>query len=66
MGLQIVKLYRDDGISGTKGQKHPQLQKLCLDAYNRKFELVLHGRLSGSAIRFTIWLAFSPKCKLSG
>jgi DNA invertase Pin-like site-specific DNA recombinase len=41
MGLQIVKLYRDDGISGTKGQKHPQLQKLCLDAYNRKFELVL-------------------------
>jgi DNA invertase Pin-like site-specific DNA recombinase len=41
MGWEIVKLYRDDRISSTKGQPHPQLQKLCLDAYNRKFELVL-------------------------
>src|ERR1700722_523945 len=41
MGCQIVKVYRDDGASGTKSQKHPQLEKLCLDAYNRKFELVL-------------------------
>jgi DNA invertase Pin-like site-specific DNA recombinase len=41
MGCQIVKVYRDDGVSGTKSQKHPQLEKLCLDAYNRKFELVL-------------------------
>jgi DNA invertase Pin-like site-specific DNA recombinase len=41
MGYQIVKVYRDDGASGTKSQKHPKLEKLCLDAYNRKFELVL-------------------------
>jgi DNA invertase Pin-like site-specific DNA recombinase len=41
MGCQIVKVYRDDGASGTKSQKHPKLEKLCLDAYNRKFELVL-------------------------
>jgi DNA invertase Pin-like site-specific DNA recombinase len=41
MGWQIVKLYRDDGVSGTKSQKHPQLGKLSLDAYNRKFDIVL-------------------------
>jgi DNA invertase Pin-like site-specific DNA recombinase len=41
MAWQIVKLYRDDGISGTKSQKHPQLGKLSLDAYNRKFDIVL-------------------------
>jgi DNA invertase Pin-like site-specific DNA recombinase len=41
MGWQIVKLYRDDGVSGTKSQKHPQLEKLSLDAYNRKFDVVV-------------------------
>jgi DNA invertase Pin-like site-specific DNA recombinase len=41
MGWQIVKLYRDGGVSGTKSQKHSQLERLCLDAHNRKFELVL-------------------------
>jgi DNA invertase Pin-like site-specific DNA recombinase len=39
MGWQIVKIYRDDEVSSAK--KHPQLGKLSLDAYNRKFDLVL-------------------------
>jgi DNA invertase Pin-like site-specific DNA recombinase len=41
MGCRIVKVYRDDGVSGTRSQKHPQLEKLCFRPYNRKFELVL-------------------------
>jgi DNA invertase Pin-like site-specific DNA recombinase len=41
LGWQIVKLYRDEGVSGSVSQKHPQLGKLCLDAYNRKFDVVL-------------------------
>jgi DNA invertase Pin-like site-specific DNA recombinase len=41
MGWQIVKVYRDDGVSGAKSQKHFQLGKLSLDAYNRQFDIVL-------------------------
>jgi DNA invertase Pin-like site-specific DNA recombinase len=41
MGCEIVKVYRDEGVSGAKDQKRPQLEKLRLDAYNRKFDMVM-------------------------
>jgi DNA invertase Pin-like site-specific DNA recombinase len=41
MGCEIVKVYLDEGVGGAKGQKRPQLEKLLLDAYNRKFDMVM-------------------------
>jgi DNA invertase Pin-like site-specific DNA recombinase len=41
MNCEIVKLYRDEEVSGTTVRKRPQLEKLRLDAYNRKFDLAI-------------------------
>jgi DNA invertase Pin-like site-specific DNA recombinase len=41
MDCEVVKVYRDEEIVGTTGQKRPKLEKLCLDAYNRKFEMIM-------------------------
>jgi DNA invertase Pin-like site-specific DNA recombinase len=41
MDCEIVKVYRDEQVGGTTGQKRPKLEKLCLDAYNRKFDMVM-------------------------
>ena len=39
MGCEIVKVYRDHGISGAKGRdKRPAFDKLCRDAARREFE----------------------------
>jgi Resolvase, N terminal domain len=41
MGCEIVKVYRDHGISGAKGRdKRPAFDKLCRDAARREFR---HG-----------------------
>src|SRR5262245_47055225 len=42
MGCEIVKVYRDHGISGAKGRdKRPAFDKLCRDAARREFEMVM-------------------------
>jgi DNA invertase Pin-like site-specific DNA recombinase len=41
-GLEIVKVYRDHGISGAKGrEKRPQFDALCKTATRREFEVVM-------------------------
>lgn len=41
-GYQIVKIYSDDGISGSKGREdRPALNQLMKDAVNRQFEMVM-------------------------
>jgi DNA invertase Pin-like site-specific DNA recombinase len=41
-GYQIVKIYSDDGISGSKGREdRPALNQLMKDAVNRHFEMVM-------------------------
>jgi DNA invertase Pin-like site-specific DNA recombinase len=41
MGCE-VHVYRDHGVSGAKGRdKRPQFDKLCRDATNRKFDVVM-------------------------
>src|SRR5499426_1510913 len=41
-GLEIVKVYKDHGISGAKGRdKRPQFDALCRDATKRQFDLVM-------------------------
>jgi hypothetical protein len=42
MGCEIVQVYKDHGISGAKGRdKRPQFDRLCRDAAQRKFDLVM-------------------------
>ena len=42
MGCEIVYVYKDHGISGTKGrEKRPAFNSLCRDAAQRKFDMVM-------------------------
>ena len=42
MGCDIVKVYKDHGISGAKGRdKRPAFDALCRDAAKRKFDVVM-------------------------
>jgi len=42
MGCEIVKVYRDHGVSGAKGRKgRPAFDALCRDATKRQFDLVM-------------------------
>jgi DNA invertase Pin-like site-specific DNA recombinase len=42
MGCDIVKVYKDHGISGAKGrEKRPAFDALCRDATQRQFDVVM-------------------------
>jgi DNA invertase Pin-like site-specific DNA recombinase len=42
MGWEIVKVYKDHGISGAKGrEKRPQFDALCRDAARRQFDVIM-------------------------
>jgi DNA invertase Pin-like site-specific DNA recombinase len=42
MGCDVVKVYKDHGISGAKGRdKRPAFDKLCRDAARREFDMVM-------------------------
>src|SRR5438045_738272 len=42
MGCEIVKIYKDHGISGAKGRdKRPAFDALCRDATKRQFDMVM-------------------------
>src|SRR4249920_3417937 len=42
IGCEIVKVYKDHGISGAKGRdKRPAFDALCRDATKRKFDMVM-------------------------
>ena len=42
IGCEIVKVYKDHGISGAKGRdKRPAFHALCRDATQRRFDLVM-------------------------
>jgi DNA invertase Pin-like site-specific DNA recombinase len=42
MGCDIVKVYKDHGVSGAKGrERRPAFDALCRDATQRRFELVM-------------------------
>jgi DNA invertase Pin-like site-specific DNA recombinase len=42
MGCEIIKVYKDHGISGAKGcDKRPAFDALCRDAAQRKFDMVM-------------------------
>jgi DNA invertase Pin-like site-specific DNA recombinase len=42
IGWEIVRVYKDHGISGAKGRdKRPQFDSLCRDATKRQFDVVM-------------------------
>src|SRR3974377_1872416 len=42
MGCEIVKVYKDHGISGTRGRdKRPGFDALCRDAAKRQFDVIM-------------------------
>ena len=42
MGCEIVRVYKDYGISGTKGRdQRPEFDRLLRDAAQRKFDMVM-------------------------
>jgi hypothetical protein len=42
IGVEITNVYRDHGISGSKGrEKRPAFDALCRDATRRKFDLIM-------------------------
>ena len=42
MGCELVKVYRDHGISGAKGRdERPQFDRLCRDATKREFDAIM-------------------------
>src|SRR5215211_716815 len=49
-GLDIVKVYKDHGISGAKGRdKRPGFDALCRDATKRQFDVVMAWSVIGLA-----------------
>ena len=41
MGLEIVKEYADEGLSGTLSRERLSLNSLIKDAYRKRFDLVV-------------------------
>ena len=42
MGCEIVRVYKDHGISGAKGRdKRPAFDRVCRDAARREFDMVM-------------------------
>jgi len=42
MGCEVVKVYRDHGVSGAKGRdERPQFDRLCRDATKRQFDGIM-------------------------
>jgi DNA invertase Pin-like site-specific DNA recombinase len=42
MGCEIVKVYKDHGISGAKGRDgRPEFDRMCRDAAKRQFDVVM-------------------------
>jgi DNA invertase Pin-like site-specific DNA recombinase len=42
MGCEVVKVYKDHGISGAKGRdKRPAFDAMCRDATKRQFDLIM-------------------------
>jgi len=50
MGCEVVKVYKDHGISGAKGRdKRPAFDSLCRDATKRQFDLIMAWSVGRSA-----------------
>jgi DNA invertase Pin-like site-specific DNA recombinase len=61
MGLEVVEIYRDCGISGAGGRdKRPAFDRLCGDAARRQFDMVMAWSVDRLGPACKTWSAFSP------
>ena len=60
---EVVRVYRDHGISGAKGRDgRPEFDRLCRDAAKRNSIWSWPGASIGSAAAFRTWSVFFPNC----
>jgi len=61
MGCDVVKVYRDHGISGAKGRdKRPAFDALCRAATRREFDVVMAWSVDRLGRSCKTW---SPSCR---
>src|SRR5262245_38661006 len=69
MGCDVVRVYKDHGISGTRGRdKRPAFDKLCRDAARREFDMVMAwsvDRLSLTCAPVLRAMTRKPSCLIS-
>ena len=42
MGREIIKVYKDHGVSGARGRdKRPAFDAMCRDATQRRFDVIM-------------------------
>src|SRR5262249_8899767 len=59
MGCEIIKIYKDHGISGTRGRdKRPAFDKLCRDAARREFDMVMAWSVDRLGRSLQAWVGF--------
>src|SRR3954471_2684388 len=63
IGHEIVAVYRDAGISGSKGRdQRPGFDDMHKDAARRRFDVVMAWSVDRSAARCKTSAASSPSC----
>ena len=66
IGCEIVKVYKDHGISGAKGRdKRPAFDALCRDATQRRFDLVMAWSVDRLGRSLQDLVCFLLSCTLS-
>ena len=63
MGCEVVKVYKDHGISGAKGRdKRPAFDAMCRDATKRQFDIVMARSVDrlGRSLSTSCIFAMSP------
>jgi DNA invertase Pin-like site-specific DNA recombinase len=63
MGCEIVRVYKDHGISGAKGRdRRPEFDRLLRDAAQRKFDMVMAWSVDRLGRSLQIWSVSCRSC----
>ena len=63
---QIVRMYVDEGITGTSANKRPQFQQMIKDAESGEFDLILTREVSRFARNTVDTLQYTRQLKVKG
>jgi DNA invertase Pin-like site-specific DNA recombinase len=64
MGCEVVKVYRDHGVSGAKGRdERPQFDRLCRDATKREFDAIMAWSVDRLGRSLRIWCTARHPCR---
>jgi len=65
-GWDLVKIYKDEGLSGSKAESRPGFMKMINDSSRDKFEGIIFSRLSRFARNAGDFLHFNDRLKDNG